>query len=496
MSEFSPRSWEAYSTLSILKFLEAVLDKYLEDEQEIVFVCHSLGCSLGALLASTTSPIKFKFRGRVGGLVAICPPAKVIPDDQVTTIKRALTLAIDPLFDIWRAWDRRGGTESGSVARFVGKGAEEQLKRLQVRFNNQSRTPVFRRMAYGCLPIIGSAAIKAPLRSGALLGRDTWEGLRAPVLILAGKDDLITTADEAILIASYLGHSGRPEDHHSGDMLRAMGTSTLATSEETNPSDRAPAKLVILPSPTSHALVYSPLTVRPVSSIIQNFLHKYVTEQLSLGWQLQYLITEGKWDVKNLAKWQAVNPVSAPIAGVFRAMKTLREVDGNHTPSEFVKNWAKGVDTGVGQDGQGPVVAVVDISHDSPVYNPAGLEAGGIIYRKFPIVSKLPPTRDETRHFIDLVDQLRSELDLVVTDAADGSERQVPKLIAVHCHYGFNRTGFFVIAYLVERLGWPVKDAVEEFGIKRPPGVRHSHFVDELYMRYWDWTDDRKEPVA
>jgi len=61
----------------------------------------------------------------------------------------------------------------------------------------------------------------------------------------------------------------------------------------------------------------------------------------------------------------------------------------------------------------------------------------------------------------------------------------------VHCHYGFNRTGFFVVAYLIERMGWPLKDAMEEFARSRPPGIRHGHFIDELWGRYWDWTDER-----
>jgi len=61
----------------------------------------------------------------------------------------------------------------------------------------------------------------------------------------------------------------------------------------------------------------------------------------------------------------------------------------------------------------------------------------------------------------------------------------------VHCHYGFNRTGFFVVAYLVERMGWPLKAAIDEFERARPPGIRHGHFIDELWGRYWDWDDER-----
>jgi protein-tyrosine phosphatase len=47
-----------------------------------------------------------------------------------------------------------------------------------------------------------------------------------------------------------------------------------------------------------------------------------------------------------------------------------------------------------------------------------------------------------------------------------------------------NRTGFFICCYMVERLGYKLQDAVDEFALKRPPGIKHSFFVDELFVRY------------
>lgn len=32
--------------------------------------------------------------------------------------------------------------------------------------------------------------------------------------------------------------------------------------------------------------------------------------------------------------------------------------------------------------------------------------------------------------------------------------------IAVHCHYAFNRTGFMICCYLIERAGYTVSDAL------------------------------------
>jgi protein-tyrosine phosphatase len=262
-------------------------------------------------------------------------------------------------------------------------------------------------------------------------------------------------------------------------------------SDSSSKLNRAGFEAIVLPSPASHALLYAPRTSRSLSAHIQNFLAANVDHRLNLGWQLQYLTREGKWDVKNLEKWQAVEPVSLPIANFFRALKTLREVDESHTPKVFVKDWAfEGSEEGEirnGKDGLGSIFAVVDITHESPVYDYRGLEAGGIAYRKFPTVSKFPPTEEEVKLFIKVVDGLRAEL----LSGSTAGNAQDHRLIAVHCHYGFNRTGFFIIAYMVERLGWHLKEAIKEFGEKRPPGVRHAHFVDELYARYWT-TDDRR----
>ena len=143
-----------------------------------------------------------------------------------------------------------------------------------------------------------------------------------------------------------------------------------------------------------------------------------------------------------------------------------------------------------------PIKIVIDISHESPVYDPAGLEQAGIQYHKFPTVSKLPPTGDEVRAFISLVDSLLPTLNIGMDNhasaegnrgAGGGGESAATAekaVIAVHCHYGFNRTGYFIVSYLVERKGYTLQFALDLFATKRPPGIRHEHFVDELFVRY------------
>jgi protein-tyrosine phosphatase len=160
--------------------------------------------------------------------------------------------------------------------------------------------------------------------------------------------------------------------------------------------------------------------------------------------------------------------VSEPIAGIFRALKTLREVDDTHCPEVFIKNWGN------------QIKDIIDISHESPVYDPRGLEKGGTHYHKLPTVSKIPPTSSEVLEFVTLVDRLRQE-----QKTRSSQEKWGPEYyIGVHCHYGFNRTGYFIVCYLVERCGYSVQGALDEFAKKRPKGIKHAHFMDQLFVRY------------
>ncbi|KAF1990370.1 hypothetical protein K402DRAFT_370323 [Aulographum hederae CBS 113979] len=509
LSNFEPKSWEAYTTQALVALLETAIEEHrdIENGQGVVLIGHSMGSSLCALLAASSSISR-----HVLGVIAICPVAEPQSEENTAKIKKLLKIP-GPIFNLWRMWDRRGGEESGSVYRFAGKGSEQETRRLQVRFNEQSKTPVFRRMASGALPDYSSGRAV-----GGMPGEETWSKLDIPLFLVAGESDQVTPASEIEKIAKFLGkaiaapsetmdspeplsdssapvdsgtisssldlseRSPTKSDTGSEEQSKRFDSATLSSDTSTPEEDaiqpstektrRRVLKTTVLPAPAAHALLYAPSSSRILAGLIQTFLSSYIDERLSLGWQLQYLTTEGKWDVKNLAKWKAVAPVSKPIAGAFRALKTLREVDEVHRPSIFVQEW------------KGKIGAVIDISHESPVYDPQGLEKGGIRYYKFPTVSKLPPTVDEVKSFIDLVDRLRDELAQGGSGEAEKSGERLKPLVGVHCHYGYNRTGFFIVCYLVERLGFKLRDAIEEFGKQRPPGIRHDHFVDTLYVRY------------
>jgi pimeloyl-ACP methyl ester carboxylesterase/protein-tyrosine phosphatase len=517
LSTFEPTKWDAYNSDALAHLLAVVIETYraVDENQQVILVGHSMGCSLAALLASPSSPHAQLLSEHVAGLIAICPKADPLTPEEAKKIK-GITSMPGFLFDLLRKWDRRGGINSASVLRMTGPDADEETRKLQLRFNKQSRTAVWQRMARGTCP---SQA------GGGFPGRETWAGLQIPMFLAGGEADHVTPVLNVKRIVEFLGRdvsaieppsekaslpiaaapfdpaivdSATPQRKHQDSGIDAADLPKLAEDDNTTistsqsfviteegttdgsvatadaplisatetPASNHPSphprrlvvKTAIMPKPAAHSLLFAPSTSRIMSGLIGSFIADHIDPRLSLAWQLQYLSTEGKWDVKNLEKWRAVRPVSEPIAGVFRAMKTLREVDEEHTPTVLARKWA------------GKISAVIDISHDNPVYDPKGLEENGIPYHKFPTVSKQPPQPEEVKVFIDLVDQIRAE--------------KKPGLIAVHCHYGFNRTGFFLVSYLIERLGYRVEDAIDHFQQVRPPGIRHSHFIDTLHVRY------------
>ncbi|KAK3295809.1 protein-tyrosine phosphatase-like protein [Chaetomium fimeti] len=469
VSGFEPRKWDAYSTDAIIELLEAVVEDHRDVAagQGVVLIGHSMGSSLAALLANPRDP-KTSLHNYILGLVAICPTAGQFTPEKVRMLRAGLCIP-EFIFNMWRAWDRRGGLESPSVHRFVGAGADAETKRLQYMYNFQSKTPVWRRMAWGALPKYSNGA-----PSNGIAALDVWAGLDIPVFLVGGTDDQVVSHGEVDKIVSVLAGDRSENGSEAND------DGGKSSSDESTPSNGAaglphlpqhPKKVVVstkLPSPAGHGLLYAPATVPILAGLISDFLSTHVTGRLSLGWQLQYLCRDGKWDVKNLEKWRNVAPVSGPIGGVFRAIKTLREVDEEHCPKVFVEKWGK------------VIKDVIDISHDNPVYNPDGLEQGGVHYHKYGTLSKVPPNETEIRGFVELVDKIRAEQKKKAR--LEGWDEGYA--IGVHCHYGFNRTGFLVACYLVERCGFTAKEAIEAFAKARPNGIRHEHFRDRLYVRY------------
>ena len=490
LSDFAPSTPKAYTTHALAELLCVAIKRFrdTENEQRAILIGHSMGCSINALLASSTSPLKHLLQGPVTGMVAICPRGGAPTAAEIKDMRRLVWLP-PPLFDLLRWYDRRGGLDSASVERVVGKDADIETRKLQLSYNEQSQSAVFLRIAGAGLGVEG------------MPGKDVWTGIKVPLFLVAGEVDTITPASEVDHITEWLTEAPSDDDAEpvlAGDTTPSpvpttVGDTAVASKstagpprtdsgsvirdDQTSSKHASALKTTIFPNPSGHGLLYSTSTVRILSGMIENFLGHHIDERLDVGWQLHLLTTSGKWDVKNLQKWQKIDSCSDPIGGIFRAMKTMREVDEQHSPKEFAKRFS----SAVLRDG---VAMVIDISHESPVYYPKRLEEAGVEYHKFPTVSKYAPKADEIEHFISLVDRLRKSPKLQPSTQEDESEGRRRPTLGLHCHYGFNRSGFFIACYLVERMGYHLQDAIAEFEEKRPPGIKHDHFVNELYVRY------------
>ncbi|KAK4661754.1 uncharacterized protein QC763_707360 [Podospora pseudopauciseta] len=508
-SEYTNTSWVAYTTDALVELLEMIINDYREEKQRVVLIAHSMGCGLATLLINPRHEIQSDLCDSVLGLVAMCP-ALMPTEEQVKKYRRLLWIP-GFIFDLWRAWDRRGGINSASVSRIVGPMADAKARKLQLMFNYQSRTPVFRRMAWGMLPEFDEKGNP----KGGFPENSVWTGLQVPVLIISGWLDEITPMWVAEKVYDLVKHSHTTPPWRAGRILdwrnspistlslgsagaRSQGspgsdtslggggaapappTSMVRDSEVASLSSSTPEESCASETPSldswipplpshppkyiknfdikvgGHGLLFSE---KMVAGLISEFLTDQITKRLDLSWQLQYLNEGGKWDVKNYEKWRGVVPVSDPIAGVFRAMKTLRETDGEHSPQKFGAKY-----------GGKTIRDVIDISHDTPVYEPNNLRVWQVSYHKVATVSKIPPSRADIDRFIEKVDEIRA--------------KQTKFEIGVHCHYGFNRTGFLIVCYLVERLGWKVEDAIEHFAQARPNGIKHAHFRDRLHLMY------------
>ena len=337
LSEFAPTTWDAYSTDALLDLLETVIDEYRAENQGVVLIAHSMGTALAARLANPLSTHHTTLPSHVMGLIAICPVAGSPPESKAKVLRRLLWIP-EFIFNLWRAWDRWGGPDSASVKRFVGPDTDLETRQLQDRFNSQSRTPVFRRMAWGCLPVYSDGK-----PSGGLFSEPAWEGLNIPIYLIGGKQDEVTPSKELekierILNSTDASDRGSPERSESNGSTLVAGDETSSgapipdsaapvdsakpsrnlptsietitdedferqrqldisedsfenpttpqdtdtTHHKTPPQPEHPAKVVksiLLPS--GHAVLYSK-SVRTLAGLISDFMNEHITGRFSL----------------------------------------------------------------------------------------------------------------------------------------------------------------------------------------------------------------------
>jgi mRNA-capping enzyme len=123
----------------------------------------------------------------------------------------------------------------------------------------------------------------------------------------------------------------------------------------------------------------------------------------------------------------------------------------------------------------------IDLTNTTRFYDKQEVEDEGCKYIKLQCRGHgETPSTEQTSTFIQLVHNFIIKHPL---------ER-----IAVHCTHGFNRTGFLIVSYMVQKMDFDLELAIETFAKMRPPGIYKSDYLKELYSRYDDPADTPPAP--
>jgi mRNA-capping enzyme len=114
---------------------------------------------------------------------------------------------------------------------------------------------------------------------------------------------------------------------------------------------------------------------------------------------------------------------------------------------------------------------VVDLTKTDRFYDKADLVSRGVGHYKLRCEGfGSAPTIQQTAEFCQM--------------CAHFFQQHPDNIIGVHCTHGYNRTGFLIIAFLVEQDDWSVEAAISAFSKSRPPGIYKQHYLEELVSRY------------
>lgn len=168
------------------------------------------------------------------------------------------------------------------------------------------------------------------------------------------------------------------------------------------------------------------------------------------------------------------------MAGKFLPMKTMlgpryddQVAEENRFHPSMLSNFLKSLKVKMG--------LLVDLTNTTRFYDRDDIEKEGITYAKLQCKGHGEcPSKEITEMFIRLCEQF--------------IEKNPTELIGVHCTHGFNRTGFLICAYLVEKMDWGVDAAVAAFAKARAPGIYKGDYLKELFCRYGDEEDTPSAP--
>jgi len=259
--------------------------------------------------------------------------------------------------------------------------------------------------------------------------QEEYASINIPVLLIGGKDDHVAPI------------------------------SNITKIKQSIPASQILADPYIIPNSGHQPILEKP---QLVAAMIQEFvINKVGLTDMDAKVQILKTADMDKWSLKNYDKWKKKVSVSdVMLPSKFRGMKVMRQTDEDHCPIVFSEKYPN-------------VGMVIDLTKDTPPYDSSDLESRHIIYHKLATVSKVPPPLKIVRSFIDI--------------SKEFWEKNPEKEIAVHCHYGTNRTGFLIASYLIEEFKMPVQEAIDIFAKYRPEGIKHIHFVDELFLRYSEY---------
>lgn len=168
------------------------------------------------------------------------------------------------------------------------------------------------------------------------------------------------------------------------------------------------------------------------------------------------------------------------IADRFVAFKTpLGDRFDDKMPAEC--QWAPDTLLRLYKDKRNKLTLWVDLTNTSRFYDRTVVERYNCKYVKLQCRGHgETPNPAQTTSFIEIVD---AHLADHPTD-----------VIGVHCTHGFNRTGFLIVSYMVERMDYALDAALMEFSRMRPPGIYKQDYIKELYERFDDVEDMLSAP--
>ncbi|KAI3387958.1 hypothetical protein SNEBB_004986 [Seison nebaliae] len=163
---------------------------------------------------------------------------------------------------------------------------------------------------------------------------------------------------------------------------------------------------------------------------------------------------------------ESSNHCSGLISGEFFVCKTFLSNNYNLEENEkfqyddverFLEN-VKGPDIGM----------VIDLTNTDRYYDPDVMLPPNVIYKKIAIEGHSRCPQDDK---IEMFNQ---------------TCRSCPKnkLILVHCTHGFNRTGVFIVCYLIMIRKMSLNEALVEFGKWRSGGIYRDEYLEFLKNKF------------